>query len=72
MNRVQGDQGTLKSDSSGSDEYAFHKVGNRSNDPVNVQVLVDGKQLNTEVDTGAALSIISKKTRKVVFPNENL
>ena len=70
MDRVQGDQ----EESSGSDEYVFHPVGNRSVDPVHVQVHVhiNGKPLKMEVDTGAALSVISEETRKAVFPEEKL
>ena len=59
-------------ESSSSDEYVFHQVRNRSADPANIQVQINNKQLTMEVDTGAALSIISKKTRKAVFPDEKL
>ena len=40
--------------------------------PSNVHVRINDKQLTMEVDTGAALSIISEKTRKAVFPDEKL
>ena len=50
-------------DGSSSDEYLFHQVGNCSVDPANVQVQINDKWLTMEVDTGAALSIISEKMR---------
>ena len=59
-------------ESSSSDEYVFHQVGNRSVDPANKQVQINNRQLTMEVNTGAALSIISKKTRKAVFSDEKL
>ena len=65
--RVQDDQ-----ESSSSEEYVLHKVGNRSVDPVLVQVQINGKPLKMEVDTGAALSIISEGTRMAIFPEEKL
>ena len=33
---------------------------------------LNGKKLNMEVDTGAALSVISESTRLIVFPKETL
>ena len=67
-NRVQDE---AENDSS-SDEYLFHQVGNRSVDPANLQVQINDKRLTMEVDTGAALPIISEKTRKAVFPDKKL
>ena len=68
-NRVQDDREEQEAEeSSSSDEYVFHQVGNRSVDPASVQVQTNNKHLTMEVDTGAALSIISEKTRKAVFP----
>ena len=61
-----------ESDDSSSEEYVFHHVGSCSTDPIHVQLLVNGKQLRMEVDTGAALSIISEKTREAMFPDEKL
>ena len=67
-NRVQDD----KDSGSSSEEYLLHKVENHSTDPVHVRVQINGKPLKMEVDTGAALSIISEETRKAVFPEEKL
>ena len=69
-NRIQ--KQATDTEGSSSEEYQLHHVGVRSCDPVEVQVTVNGKQLTMEVDTGAALSIISESTRKAVFPDEKL
>ena len=50
----------------------FHNVGNDSVDPVYAQVQINGKPLTMELNTGAALSIISDETRKAVFPEVKL
>ena len=41
MNRVHSDQGTTETESS-SEEYTVHNVGRHSNDPVYVQILLNG------------------------------
>ena len=56
------------SDASG-DEYFLHKVGERSSAPIEVDVTANGQKLTMEVDTGAALSIISQATKELVFPD---
>ena len=56
------------SESSG-EEYHLHKLGERSSDPINVQLMANGRELSMEFDTGAAVSIISDKTRKGLFPD---
>ena len=43
-----------------------------ASDPVHVRVLINGKEIDMEVDKGAALSIISEKTRTTFFPREKL
>ena len=70
MNRVHGDQGTTDTESS-SEEYTVHKVGSYSNDLVYVQMLINGKRLSMDLDTGAEVSIILEKTKKEIFPVEN-
>ena len=57
---------------SSSDEYELHHMGKRSTEPVQVQMTVNGKKLDMEVDTGAALSLISDSKRKAMFPKEKL
>ena len=69
MNRIQGEQ---EAAGSSDEEYASHKVNSRASDPVHVRVLINEKEIDMEVDTGAALSIISEKTRNTYFPRERL
>ena len=59
-------------DTSSGEEYHLHKLEERSPTPINVQVLVNGRQLTMEVDTGAAISIISEETRKTLFTDQKL
>ena len=63
-----GEQSTNRESS--SDEYPIFKLDERSSNPIAVPLLVNGKQLTMELDTGAAVSIISEATRKELFPNE--
>ena len=66
--QVQED--AIVSDSEGSsDEYHLHKVGERSSAPIEVEVSANGRSLTMEMDTGAALSIISEATKNAVFPD---
>lgn len=54
-------------------EYKLHKVSkSTSADPIIVPLTLSGQQLNMEVDTGAALSIISEVTQQSLFPKEKL
>ena len=68
MNRIQGEQESGSSD----EEYAFHKIKGGASDPVHIRVLINGKEIDMEVDTGAAFSIISGKTKNTFFPREKL
>ena len=61
VNRVHSNQVTTKTESS-SEEYTVHNIGRYSNDPVYVQMLINGKQLSMQVDTGEEFSIILEKT----------
>ena len=45
----------------------MYKVNDRASEPISLLVLVNGKKLTMELDTGAAVSIISDKTRKSLF-----
>ena len=67
-NQVQEVAMMSTSDASG-DEYFLHKVGERSSAPIEVDVTANGRKLTMEVDTGAALSIISQATKELVFPD---
>ena len=59
---------TEEAKDSSSDEYPIFKLGERSSKPIEVSLIVNGKRLTMELDTGAAVSIISEATRKELFP----
>ena len=48
------------------------KVSGKSTHPIKVKLEIQGKPVDMEVDTGAAVSIISEETYKKLFPNLNL
>ena len=50
----------------------MYTVGERAVNPIKVDVLVNNRSLTMELDTGAAVSVISDTTRKVVFPSDKL
>ena len=70
--RLDDDKLSRSSEDSSSDEYELHYMGKRSTEPVQVQMVINGKRLDMEVDTGAALSLISDAKRKAMFPKEKL
>ena len=49
-------------------EFTMFKVGGKALHPIVVTVGVNGQQLPMEVDTGAAVSVISTTTREKMFP----
>ena len=59
-------------DDSGSEEFQLLTVGADSSRPIKVEVQVNGKPVPMEVDTGAAVSIISESTLRTLFPDSNL
>ena len=66
-------QNAEQSSEESSDEgFKIHNLVKRSPDPIVVQLQLNGKFLDMEVDTGAALSVISEATRRDVFPNDTL
>ena len=40
--------------------------------PINVEVVVDGKPLTMELDTGAAVSLVSESTYQEYWPDRQL
>ena len=70
--QVQEDPVESGTEASSDEEYRLHKLTERSSDPITVTVTIDGKQLPMELDTGAAVSIISDKTRRSLFPDLEL
>ena len=54
------------------DFYLFKMNASSSPSPIEVQVTIEGKDLKMEVDTGAAVSIISDSTRVELFSHLKL
>ena len=72
--RVQEIDSTTSDKEAGSgDEYRLLMMTDRSSsDSIMVQVTINGKKLTMELDTGAAVSIISDRTRRSMFPDLQL
>jgi len=66
-----GTQSTDEADSSDG-EYKLDKLGGYTSDPITASLLLNGKKLDMEVDTDAALSVISESTRQTLFADETL
>ena len=49
-------------------DLPLYQVSNKSSHPITIDLEIK-KKLTMEIDTGAAVSIISEKTRKKIFPN---
>ena len=52
--------------------YVLHTLRAQSGQPLEVDLMLDGKPLCMEVDTGAALSLVSEKTYRSLFPERCL
>ena len=50
----------------------FFTVGGQLHTPIVIALAVNGKDLQMELDTGAAISIISKATKEALFPEVTL
>ena len=70
--RLDDDKRSHSFEESSSDEYELHYMGKRSTEPVQVQMIINGKRLDMEADTGAALSLVLDAKRKAISPNEKL
>ena len=55
-----------------TDDFQLHTVSAKPSRPMIVDLLVNGKQFAMEVDTGAAVSIISEATYKSLFTDSKL
>ena len=64
--------GDRESGSSDNDELQLFAVCERSSRPFHTDVIVDGKMLRMEIDTGAAVSIISQSQQEALFPDATL
>ena len=70
---IQGtDPDTPDTDSEESDSLPLLRVGGKARQPIVVKLTVDGKDIPMEVDTGAAVSLISLATKKQLFPQKKL
>ena len=54
------------------DSFKLHKLSKQSAEPIVVSLILNGKTIQMEVDTGAVLSVISEATRKKTFSKETL
>ena len=54
------------------DSYQLFNLQEPHNEPLKITMLVNQKQLQMEIDTGAALSLISEKTFKTVGYQQEL
>ena len=61
-----------KEGSSESDDLTLFTIGERSSPPITVQLHVEGKPLSMELDTGAAVSIISEQVQRSLYPEAEL
>ena len=55
-----------------AEEFPLFKFNEPSSNPIEIQVKINDQSLTMEVDTGAAVSIISDSTRKKLFPHLKL
>jgi hypothetical protein len=53
-------------------DVEVYSIGNRSNHPILVEVQVDGRELTMEVDTGAAVSILSEQGLRKILPDAEI
>ena len=52
--------------------YVLHTLRAQTGQPLEVDLMLDGKPLCMEVDTGAAVSLVSEKTYRSLFPERHL
>ena len=69
---LQDDEQSPDDAASSDSEFLLYRVGSRSSDSISVPMLLNGQELAMEVDTGAALSVISESTCQSVCPKEPL
>ncbi len=54
------------------EELPLFQIGARSSHPITVEIMVNDKMLEMELDTGAAVSIISEEARQKLFSGVSL
>ena len=55
-----------------TEELHLFTIGAKATTPISVALAINGKQLTMEVDTGAAVSIISEHSLKAIVPDATL
>lgn len=70
VNRAECDETGL-SPNTHTEEFIF-RVSNRSSDPYQVTIMINGKSIIMEIDMGAAISIMSSRSYKCLFPRTSL
>ncbi len=54
------------------EEYPLNCVGSKRINPIMVELMINGKKVLMELDTGAAVSVISTQTKAQMFPQSSL
>lgn len=54
------------------DEYLLNNLTEQGSRPLKVQLIINGREVKMEVDTGAAVSLVSEKTFHQLWPNGRL
>ena len=67
-----GNVNHLPGTDSEDDNVTIFTLGSKASQPISIEVTADQSKLSMEVDTGAAVSIISQETWKYVFPKHQL
>ena len=55
--------------SNNSDDFHMFQIGSSSHSPITLQVRINGVHVPMELDTGAAVSVISRSTKQKYLPN---
>ena len=55
-----------------SDEEVIYRVSDKPSHPCQVEIEINGAAVKMEVDTGAAVTILSQKTQEALFPSATL
>ena len=66
------DAATDQSAEDSDPDLPVHKVGHASSHPIKVDLLINDTKLSMELDTGAAITIISERVWKQQFPQHKL
>jgi len=60
------------SDQLSMDKYSLHQVASHSSKPLKIQVEINNKFVTMELNTGAAVTIMSEKSYQSLFPGLQL